>query len=81
MTKPFGSAIVIGGSIAGLLTARVLSDYFNAVTIIERDELQPESDFRGGVPQARHLHTLLIKGEHILMQLFPGFQRDLEAGE
>lgn len=79
MTKPFGSAIVIGGSIAGLLTARVLSDYFNAVTIIERDELQPESDFRGGVPQARHLHTLLIKGEHILMQLFPGFQQDLEA--
>jgi heterodisulfide reductase subunit A-like polyferredoxin len=26
-------AVVIGGSIAGLLTARVLSDYFDTVTI------------------------------------------------
>jgi flavin-dependent dehydrogenase len=32
-------AIVIGGSIAGLLVARVLADYFETVTIIERDKL------------------------------------------
>lgn len=32
-------AIVIGGSIAGLLAARVLTDYFDRVTIVERDSL------------------------------------------
>ena len=36
--KSFGDAIVIGGSMAGLLAARVLSDYFKTVTIVERDE-------------------------------------------
>ena len=29
-------AIVIGGSIAGLLSARILSDFFSQVTVIER---------------------------------------------
>ena len=39
-------AVVIGGSLAGLLSARVLSDYFSRVTVIERD-LYPEA------PEAR----------------------------
>ena len=30
-------AVVIGGSMAGLLAARVLSDHFERVTIVERD--------------------------------------------
>mgnify|MGYP001800307808 FL=1 len=30
-------AVVIGGSIAGLLTARILSNYYERVTILERD--------------------------------------------
>src|SRR5215470_14440423 len=32
-----GHALVVGGSIAGLLAARVLSDHFAQVTIVERD--------------------------------------------
>ncbi|MBW4554318.1 MAG: hypothetical protein KME35_24935 [Aphanocapsa sp. GSE-SYN-MK-11-07L] len=32
-------AIVIGGSIAGLLAARVVSDRFDCVTVVERDQL------------------------------------------
>ncbi|QNV57062.1 hypothetical protein GMA19_02229 [Paenibacillus polymyxa E681] len=32
-------AILIGGGISGLLTARVLSDYYQEVIVIERDEL------------------------------------------
>ncbi|EUA56298.1 NAD(P)-binding Rossmann-like domain protein [Mycobacterium intracellulare 1956] len=32
-------ALVIGGSIAGLCAARVLSDAYSRVTVYERDEL------------------------------------------
>jgi len=35
-------AVVIGGSLAGLMTARVLSDHFDAVTVLERDDLDVE---------------------------------------
>ena len=36
-------AAVIGGSMAGLLAARVLSDHFAQVTMIERDQLRTAS--------------------------------------
>lgn len=36
-------AIVLGGSMAGLLAARVLSDFFERVTLIERDQLPQTS--------------------------------------
>ncbi|MCC5650021.1 hypothetical protein LC609_09260 [Nostoc sp. XA013] len=51
-------ALVIGGSIAGLLAAQVLTKYFNQVTIIERDHLSAQPEQRPGVPQAHHLHIL-----------------------
>ncbi|MBZ0289068.1 MAG: tryptophan 7-halogenase, partial [Anaerolineae bacterium] len=74
-------AIIIGGSIAGLLAARVLSEHFDQITIIERDRLPDEGAYRSGVPQARHLHTLLIRGQRIMDNLFPGFTQDLiDAG-
>ncbi|MBC8097970.1 MAG: FAD-dependent monooxygenase [Armatimonadetes bacterium] len=80
MTTPT-HALVIGGSMAGLLAARVLSDHFDRVTIIDRDTLPQSADLRGGVPQARHLHTLLIKGQQIIEGLFPGFTESLcESG-
>ena len=67
----FGHAIVIGSSIAGLAAARVLSDHFAHVTIIERDRLPATPDFRRGAPQGRHAHLLLPPGQAILEQLFP----------
>jgi hypothetical protein len=39
-------AIVIGGSMAGLLAARVLSEHFERVTIIERDHLLDDAQPR-----------------------------------
>lgn len=72
-------AIVIGGGVAGLLAARVLSDHFADVTIVERDDLTQSRDFRRGVPQARHPHTLLLRGQAILEQQFPGLVDDLCA--
>lgn len=77
----YGShAIVIGGSLAGLLAARVLADHFDRVTILERDSLMAaEPAPRKGVPQARHLHVLLARGREILQQLFPGLVEELIA--
>ena len=49
----FGHAVVIGSSIAGLTMARVLTDHFARVTIIERDRLSDTPEFRRSVPQAR----------------------------
>ncbi len=65
-------AVVIGASMAGLLAARVLSDHFEQVTIIERDRLPEQVGVRKGVPQGQHVHALLAKGAVILNELFPG---------
>lgn len=72
-------AVVIGGSMAGLLAARVLSDHFERVTIVERDKLPDTPEYRAGVPQSRHLHVLLAHGREILQELFPDIHGDLVA--
>lgn len=64
-------AIVIGGSMAGLLAARVLSEHFEHVTIIESDQLIDDVEPRKGVPQGRHVHGLLASGGGILGKYFP----------
>jgi 2-polyprenyl-6-methoxyphenol hydroxylase-like FAD-dependent oxidoreductase len=72
-----GDAVVIGGSITGLSAARILAGYFERVTILERDALPGPADFRPGVPQARHAHTLLPEGQTVFEQLFPGLTEEL----
>ncbi len=72
-------AIVIGGSVAGLLAARVLADHFDRVTILDRDRLPIDATFRDGVPQSRHLHALLKRGLNVLEELFPGLESELLA--
>lgn len=74
-------AIVVGGSLAGLLAARILTDHFDRVTIIERDRFPEDPEFRPGIPQSRHLHVLWTKGLEIVEDLFPGIEAELkEAG-
>src|SRR6266403_834810 len=74
-------AVVIGGSIAGLCAARVLADYFDRVTVLDRDSYPAGPLDRAGVPQGRHVHALLARGRRDLERLFPGFeQRMLAAG-
>ena len=75
----FFHAVVIGGSMTGLLAARALCDYFEHVTIIERDQFSKRPAPRKGVPQARHLHALLNRGLRILKCFFPGIQDELVA--
>lgn len=72
-------AIVIGGSIAGLLAARVLSATFAQVTILERDHLPAGAEPRKGTPQSRHGHGLLASGCQIIERLLPGFSDELVA--
>jgi 2-polyprenyl-6-methoxyphenol hydroxylase-like FAD-dependent oxidoreductase len=69
-------AIVIGGSIGGLLAARVLAYFYDAVTVFERDALPDTYEPRKGVPQGRHAHGLLARGREVLDELFPGFSED-----
>src|SRR5215831_3022670 len=74
-------AIVMGASMAGLMAARALSDHFERVAILERDELPVEPEVRRGVPQARHTHGLLAGGRQEMERVFPGVTREMvEAG-
>ncbi len=72
-------AVVIGGSMAGLLAARVLADHHDRVTILERDRLPDGAESRKGTPQARHIHALLMAGRRVIERLLPGFVNDLVA--
>src|SRR5262245_38000432 len=74
------TALVIGGGIAGLLAARVLSEVYDEVLVVERDARPEQAGTRPGVPQSFHLHQVLPRGEQLLERLFPGFLADLQAG-
>jgi flavin-dependent dehydrogenase len=70
-------AIVVGAGLAGLSAARVLSDYFDEVMILDRDELPDDATRRPGVPQGKQPHGLLGGGLKALEDLFPGFGNEL----
>ncbi|HSL00314.1 MAG TPA: hypothetical protein VK869_08240 [Rubrobacteraceae bacterium] len=72
-------ALVIGGSMAGLLASRVLAARFERVTIVERDRFPGGPAPRKGVPQASHQHIMLRRGTDILERLFPGIRGELVA--
>jgi 2-polyprenyl-6-methoxyphenol hydroxylase-like FAD-dependent oxidoreductase len=72
-------AVVIGGGMAGLMSAAALSERFDRVTIVDRDCLPPDARFRDGVPQSRHLHGLLRRGIDVLEALYPGLESELIA--
>ncbi len=65
-------AVVIGASMAGSLAARVLSDYFDEVTLVERDAIPADPEPRKGVPQGWHVHTLYGGGAKVVEELLPG---------
>lgn len=72
-------AVVVGASMGGMLAARALADFFERVTIVERDALPPMGQQRKGVPQGRHTHALLPSGRDILEAFFPGLTAELAA--
>ena len=70
-------AVVVGASMAGLLAARVLSEHYDRVTVLDRDALPAGLEGRRGVPQGRHAHALLPAGAAHLEQLLPGLSAQL----
>ena len=52
LSTAHGRAVVIGASMAGLLAARVLSECFIEVVLLERDLLLDHAAPRKGTPQA-----------------------------
>src|SRR5690348_7170752 len=80
MSKLLGErAIVIGGSIAGLMSARVLADHFEHVVVLERDYIVEEPAIHKSIPQGNHLHALLLGGQQILSRLYPRFTDKLQS--
>jgi len=85
-------AVVIGASMAGLTAARVLSDRYESVTVLDRDTLSLPAHGDGndadplgaerprrGVPQGAQPHVLLVSGQRALESMFPGFADELTA--
>lgn len=73
------TAVVLGGSMAGLCAAGALAPHFDEVLVLERDELPADAEHRRGVPQSKHPHFLLNSGRRAISDLFPGFEDDLIA--
>jgi 2-polyprenyl-6-methoxyphenol hydroxylase-like FAD-dependent oxidoreductase len=73
-------AVVVGAGMAGLCAARVLAERFARVTVLDRDELATDDiEPRRAVPQGRHAHALLARGQRALDELFPGLSAELVA--
>lgn len=72
-------AVIVGASIAGLCAARVLSDFYERVTVFDRDDLPSTPANRTAVPQGRHLHLLTARGAQEFGNLLPGLLDDMVA--
>ncbi|MER7759505.1 FAD-dependent monooxygenase [Streptomyces sp. NPDC097619] len=70
-TPPTRTAIVIGGSMAGMLAAAALSTWAQ-VTVIDHDVLPEGPTSRKGLPQGRHVHLLWSGGAAAIEALLPG---------
>ena len=80
MGQPIGQrAVVMGGSIAGTLAARVLSESYREVVVVDRDEVLGVSQPRRGAPHTSHAHGLHARGYLILAELFPNLLDELRA--
>lgn len=72
-------AVVIGGSIAGLLAARVLSEHVDEVVILEKDDLPDKPAPRRGTPHSAQLHSIHQRGVEIINELFPDLTLDFDS--
>jgi 2-polyprenyl-6-methoxyphenol hydroxylase-like FAD-dependent oxidoreductase len=74
-----GHAVVVGGSMSGLLAAAALAETYTRVTVVDRDALPDGCVERRAVPQGRHTHCLLPQGCAHLESLLPGLGDEMVA--
>ncbi|MFE3505180.1 NAD(P)/FAD-dependent oxidoreductase [Kitasatospora sp. NPDC059146] len=76
-----GTAVVIGGGLAGVVAAWALRGRAERIVVVERDRYPDTPAFRAGVPQGRHAHLVLEAGHRALEELMPGIKQELtDAG-
>lgn len=75
--KTKGKALILGGGMAGLFAATVLSKHYEEVIITDRDEFPAGPETRAGTPQAYHPHRFLERGKMIVERWFPGITEEL----
>ena len=74
--------IVLGGSLAGLSTAMMLSRRGHRVTVVERGEAAPDDKQQALTdwtrpPQHRHSHVMLTRGVQVLREELPDVLEEL----
>ena len=74
-----GTAVVIGGGLAGVVAAWALRGFAERIVVVERDRYPEEPAFRAGVPQGRHAHLVLEAGHRALEELMPGINQELTS--
>ncbi|SBT46666.1 FAD-dependent oxidoreductase [Micromonospora narathiwatensis] len=79
MSQLGARAVVLGGSMGGVLAARVLAESYAEVVVVERDKVLGVSTPRRGAPHTVHAHGLHARGHLILEELFPGITDELRA--
>ncbi len=72
-------AVVIGGSVAGLMAAKAVAPFFKEVILLEKDTLNDNNGLHKGVGQGAHAHVLLPSGLDLLKQLLEAPALDLYA--
>lgn len=78
MAKLGDQAVVVGGSMVGLMAAQALSNHFGKVLVVERDTVSPFPDIHKSIPQGNHYHALLAGGYQVLDSLYRDFAQELE---
>jgi 2-polyprenyl-6-methoxyphenol hydroxylase-like FAD-dependent oxidoreductase len=70
--------VVLGGSIVGTLAARVLSEFYREVVVVDRDKIMDVYSVRKSAPHAAHAHAFHSRGYDNVMELFPDLPADLD---
>jgi 2-polyprenyl-6-methoxyphenol hydroxylase-like FAD-dependent oxidoreductase len=72
----YGTAVVIGASIAGSAAAAALAGNFEQVIVLDRDILPDSPSRRKGVPHGHQYHVLTVGGRQAFEDLLPGFTKE-----
>ncbi|WP_280217336.1 FAD-dependent oxidoreductase [Nocardia neocaledoniensis] len=78
-TPRYGTAVVIGGSIAGSAAAVALTEHFERTVVLDRDVLPASPSSRKGAPHSYHFHALLVGGKEAFEDLLPGLTDEAVA--